>query len=686
MTYKPSARAEILTRRTYNRPKDADGIVFETWEETVDRVISHQRWLWERAKGQVLSKEDDAELAVLRNLMLERKVLTSGRTLWLGGTDVSRTRESSMFNCSFGRVETVHDVVDALWLLLQGCGVGFDPVPGILNGFTKSVQVRVIRSTKTNKNDKGYEHNREHLYYQDGLRVWELVIGDSAEAWAKAAGKLMAMKHNVDVVVLNFREIRPAGVRLRGYGWISSGDEQIAYAFYRICLILSKKAGTLLNRIDILDIMNLLGTVLSSRRSAEIAVMEVSAAEIDDFIVAKRNFWEYKNDAGEVRYAGDFESEADANSKGFFSNDHRQQSNNSILFYSKPTKWELGYIFQKIKEAGGSEPGFINAEAARKRAPWFKGVNPCAEILLGNKSFCNLVEVDVGKFNDDFKGLQYAMKIAARANYRQTCVNLDDGILQRSWHELNEFLRLCGVGITGIVRWKRHTSAEHLQAIREAATIGANSMADELGLPRPKLVTTVKPSGTLGKIMDTTEGVHKPLGKYVFNNVKFSKYDPLVDILREAGYNVFEVSGIKDAVLVTLPASYEDVEFDVGEDGVERNTESAVSQLERYKLLMQHYVDHNCSITISYDESEVPAIIDWLLENWDTYVGVSFIYRNDTTKTAEDLGYLYLPQEIVTKERYYAYVNNLRDIDLDAGNTLIELEQEACATGACPIR
>lgn len=278
------------------------------------------------------------------------------------------------------------------------------------------------------------------------------------------------------------------------------------------------------------------------------------------------------------------------------------------------------------------------------------------------------------------------MKIAARANYRQTCVNLDDGILQRSWHELNEFLRLCGVGITGIVRWKHHTSAGHLQAIRESATIGANSMADELGLPRPKLVTTVKPSGTLGKIMDTTEGVHKPLGKYVFNNVKFSKYDPLVDILREAGYNVFEVSGIKDAVLVTLPASYEDVEFDVGEDGVERNTESAVSQLERYKLLMQHYVDHNCSITISYDESEVPAIIDWLLENWDIYVGVSFIYRNDTTKTAEDLGYLYLPQEIVTKERYYAYVNTLRDIDLDAGNTLIELEQEACATGACPIR
>ena len=123
MTYKPSARAEILTRRTYNRPKDADGIAFETWEETIDRVISHQRWLWERAKGQTLNRMELQELEDLRKLMLERKSLTSGRTLWLGGTDVARTRESSMFNCSFLRIETVHDVVDALWLLLQGFGV-----------------------------------------------------------------------------------------------------------------------------------------------------------------------------------------------------------------------------------------------------------------------------------------------------------------------------------------------------------------------------------------------------------------------------------------------------------------------------------------------------------------------------------------------------------------------------------
>jgi ribonucleoside-triphosphate reductase (formate) len=132
-TANPSLRAQLITRRTYNRPKDDSGKVFETWEETVDRVIQHQGWLWSRAAGHG-SNEADAELEELRTLMLDRKVLMSGRTLWLGGTTVAQQREASQFNCSFTNVETVQDCVDVLWLLLQGCGVGFSPVIGQLTG------------------------------------------------------------------------------------------------------------------------------------------------------------------------------------------------------------------------------------------------------------------------------------------------------------------------------------------------------------------------------------------------------------------------------------------------------------------------------------------------------------------------------------------------------------------------
>lgn len=219
---------------------------------------------------------------------------------------------------------------------------------------------------------------------------------------------------------------------------------------------------------------------------------------------------------------------------------------------------------------------------------------------------------------------------------------------------------------------------------------GVNNMADELGLTRSKAVTTVKPSGTLSKIMDTTEGVHKPLGKYIFNNVGFSLHDPLVAKLHRAGYRVFENPYDPTSMLVTFPVAWEDVEFTEVEasDGtiLEVNLESAVDQLNRYKLLMDNYVDHNCSITVSYSPEEVPDIVDWIFNNWSSYVGVSFLYRNDPTKTAKDLGYAYLPQEVVTKEAYLEYVSQLQPFDIDSANSLDELVDEGCSTGACPIR
>jgi adenosylcobalamin-dependent ribonucleoside-triphosphate reductase len=648
-----STRAQVVTRRTYNRPLDLAGTQFETWEQTIDRVIDHQRWLWVRAKnGVALTARENQELVDLRDLYLKRIACPSGRTLWLGGTDVARRREASQFNCSFGRIETVHDVVDAFWLLLQGCGVGFEPVVGTLNGFSRPLEVTIKRSTRSTR---GFEHNKE--YTQGDVHIIE--VGDSAEAWAKSIGKLLAYKGNASRLILDFTQIRPAGERLSGYGWISSGDDTISKAFKEIAALLNKRAGELLDRIDILDVLNWLGTCLSSRRSAEIAVMPYGAPQWEEFASAKKDHW--------------------------IDNPQRAQSNNSLLFYKRPDPAELDAIMQRMIDAGGSEPAFINAEAALKRAPWFKGVNPCAEILLGSKSFCNLVEFDLNKTNGvDFNLVRYWIKLLARANYRQTCVNFEDGVLQRAWHELNEFLRLTGVGLTGIVTWEHLEKPRRFQMLREAAQLGAHEMADELGLPRSKAVTTVKPSGTLSKIMDTTEGVHKPLGKYIFNNIRFSKHDPLVEVLRDANYRIFDDPYSEDSVLATFPVSYENVEF-TEVDGKHVNMESAVQQLGRYKMMVENYVDHNCSVTVSYDPSEKDAIVEWLLENWDSYVGVSFIFRNDPTKTAEDLGYPYLPQEVVDQETFETYASQLLPIDLEAANSLEELD-EACSTGACPIR
>ena len=152
-------------------------------------------------------------------------------------------------------------------------------------------------------------------------------------------------------------------------------------------------------------------------------------------------------------------------------------------------------------------------------------------------------------------------------------------------------------------------------------------------------------------------------------------------LLPGAHYKVIDPPCAPGRVVDTFPVAYEDVKF-TEINGTFVNVESAVEQLDRYKLMMDNYVDHNCSVTISYDPTEIPAIIEWIMENWDSYVGVSFIYRNDPTKTAADLGYAYLPQAVVTQEEYKAYDDTLLPVDLDECSSILELQDAECATGA----
>lgn len=702
-----STRAQVITRRTYNRPLNEEGTIFETWAQTVDRVIMHQKFLWERAKTanileemplhditedleewQRLNDKETKELEDLRTLLLERKVAVAGRTLWLGGTPIAKRREASMFNCSFTNVETVYDAVDVFWLLLQGCGVGFRPVSGSLTGFRNYIPtLEIIRSN--NSSVKGRESNEE--YWDPINKIWTLSIGDSAEAWSKSIGKLLAGKYPAKTLVLDFSQIRKPGIRLKNYGWLSQGDVGLVKAYTAIYNIMNAKADSLLTEIDILDIINWLGTVLSTRRSAQMAVMDDFNYIVQEFAEAKMGIWEPGGKS------------------------HRGQSNNSIIFWKRPEKKILRDLFDKINRGRNGEPGLINGQQMKTRAPWAIGLNPCAEILLPNKGFCNLVSIDLLKFKGDVLGLHNAAKIIARANYRQTIVDFRDGILQEAWHLNNEHLHLCGVSIMGAAGRLDMHSYEY-RRLERTVTSAAISMAEELNLPLPKNVTSIKPEGTQSKCYDSLEGMHKPLGRYILNNVAFSKYDPLLEKLRSANYNVFNHPYDDSATLVTFPVKNDGVEFDIV-DGKEVNLDSAVKQLEVYKELMNSYCQQNVSCTISYSVEETDEIVDWLYHNWDSYVAVSFLFRNDPSKTAADLGHPYLPQEVTTKEIYEAYVSKLLPVILDDDPIKVEDTQQNfitedtqqnfivedflqeipetivfdildadCSTGACPVK
>src|ERR1700722_4854644 len=78
---RPTTRAMATALRTYHRPVQEGEPLLESWEQVVDRVIMHQKWLWERALGRDLREREEAELENLRTLIAGRYIAPAGRTL-----------------------------------------------------------------------------------------------------------------------------------------------------------------------------------------------------------------------------------------------------------------------------------------------------------------------------------------------------------------------------------------------------------------------------------------------------------------------------------------------------------------------------------------------------------------------------------------------------------------------------
>lgn len=644
----PSVRADAIMRRSYNRPLNVEGTAFETNGQTFDRLISHYKFLIERQTGKPLTPNTINILTKARTLFEERAILPSGRIMFLGGTDLFMSGvEICTFACTFTFVETVHDLVDCYWAQLNGCGVGaHGSRVGSLYGFAAYIPELKIMRSERGPNWKGNPNN--HEYYEDG--VWTIQVGDSAIAWSKFVGKLVAGKHlDCERLVVDLTNIRGKGNRLRGYGWISCGDEPLAILTERIFDILNGAAGRALKALEIDEIINMVGDSLSTRRAAQMLQCDAHDTYVDDF----RSF---KLDKGDKPW--------------------KMISNNSVNYYERPSKEEWDAAVRTTFNNKDGEPGFRNMETARKRHPWCWGTNPCSEIILPNKGLCNLFEVNIAhpRFRANFEELYKALEVAGYLNYVNTCVDLRDGVLQTAWHENNQNLRLCGVGLAGIAQRPDLCNPEELDSLRWCAWKGAKNAAINFGTPIPQAVTTIKPGGTLPKVMDCSEGMSVPLGEFVFNRVSFHSSDPVVEKLRAANYEVVpHPFSPHNAVLVTLPTHF---------PGITKYDTSPIEQLNLYKLLMDHWCDHNASCSIYYkDEEEFLAATDWLYENWDSWIAVSMFPREDTS------AYAYLPQEAVTADEYDAYVNQLKPVDFGSdGEIYDDDELEKCKGGICPVR
>jgi ribonucleoside-diphosphate reductase alpha chain/ribonucleoside-triphosphate reductase len=110
----------------------------------------------------------------------------------------------------------------------------------------------------------------------------------------------------------------------------------------------------------------------------------------------------------------------------------------------------------------------------------------------------------------------------------------------------------------------------------------------------------------------------------------------------------------------------------------------AVEQLETYKMFMENYTDHNVSITVTVKDDEWDSVEEWMWNNWDSVVAVSFLPLSDSM-------YELLPYESIEKEVYEEMLANLPKFQAnilqkyEKGEEFEIIESE-CAGGSCPVK
>ena len=641
----------------------------EFWWETVRRAVEYNCSL-------APTSREEAE-KLFDNIYHMRQFL-SGRTLWVGGTPVAELYPMANYNCAFTVIDSFTAYHDLFYLLMVGSGVG---VRVLQSDADKLPPVRTDLEILHKSYDPVPPYAR--LEYTDLTFAHDtatLNVGDSKEGWAQALTHYFDLLSNreyrkIHRLIVVYDSIRPKGERLRTFGGTASGFGSMMAMIDKIHKVITaagQREGAVwvpLRPIDLLDIANIIGENVVSggvRRTSEIGLID---ADDQACIQAKSNLYRQMRGRWEIDK----------------SIAHRQMSNNSIFYRKKPTREKLHWHLQQMRYSG--EPGWINEEAGAKRRPNFSGCNPCGEILLDSNGLCNLTTVNVMAFVKDGKldrdALLEAQRLSVRAGYRMTCRALE---LHR-WNAVQQRDRLLGCSLTG---WQdmvnaagldREAQIALLEELRRTAHDAAKSIAERLGGRTPLLVTTLKPEGTLSLLPTVSSGVHYSHAPYYIRRVRITAADPLCKVCEELGYPVLpEVGQDPDDPTTKV------VEFPVkAPEGRVKADVSAFEQLETYKMFMEHYVDHNCSITVHVRENEWDAVDQWVWDNWDDVVALSFLSYDDSF-------YELMPYEAISKEEYERRLAEMKPFNpsllsrYEQQETELDIGDSECVNGVCPVR
>lgn len=630
---------EFVYLRSYSKWLPEEGRR-ETWIETVDRYINFM-------KVNLGSKLSENEYEELREAILRQEVMPSMRLMQFSG-DAARRSNVCAYNCSYIAPSKLDDFAEIMYISMRGTGVGFS---------VESQNIQALPQIK----------------YQIGKKLATHVIQDSAEGWCDALTLGLKTWYGGRDISFDFSQIRPAGARLKTMGGKASGPEPLTslLAFARERIL--GRQGRRLRNIDAHDMICKIGECVVAggvRRSAMISLSDLDDADLRD---AKR---------------GQF----------FMSDPQRSIANNSAVYLERPNNEEFMDEWVALMKSRAGERGIFNRGSllsqlpARRIKEWERtryltngringqpGTNPCGEIILKSKQFCNLTEI-IARSSDTKQTLLRKARLATiLGTYQSTLTDLP--YLSKEWKVNCEAERLLGVSVTG--QWDSPASrdGDTLSALREETVATNKKYAKRFGINQSTAITCVKPSGTVSQTFDVSSGMHARHAPYYIRRIRVSATDSIFKLMRDQGVPYYPEVGqsMEEANTYVL-------EFPVkAPDGaVCKDDLTALTQLEHWKVVKTKYTEHNPSVTISVGENEWIAVANWVYANWDIVGGLSFLPRSNHV-------YRLAPYETITKEEYEKRISTFPNVDY--GKLVVYERQDesdmkrelACVSGVCDI-
>ncbi len=614
----------IVYKRTYARIKENGQL--EEWPETVARCINGAQKI-----GAGYTKKEAEKLF---DLVFNLKCNFAGRGLWqLGTSTVDRFGGNSLLNCWFTAIRKPEDFCFIFENLMLGGGVGYSirredvhEIPRI----KKDVNITV-----KNTNDADF------------------IVPDSREGWVRLLSKVLEA-YFVTGKSFSYSTVlvRSAGKPIGGFGGTASGPEILVEGLEKITGVIKKREGKKLRSLDVLDIANIIGSVVVAgnvRRSAEIAL-----GDPDDYLYIKAKRW----DLGNIP-------------------NWRAMSNNTIYCDS------YDHIAEGVWDgyAGNGEPyGFFNlrlsskfGRTGEKAKENCEGTNPCGEISLADKECCNLSEL----YLNNISSKEELIECSTLLYKTQKAICALPFIHEDTNKIVHKNFRI-GQGVTGICQGLDDNKIEWLSDCYEALKKYDKKWSKERGWPESIKLTTVKPSGTLSLLAGATPGIHPAYSQHYIRRVRMSSQDALVETCKSMGYHVefvknFDGTLNRDTVIVEFPC-------ESGKNAKLAKDMKAVDQLDLIKKIQSDWSDNAVSCTVYYKKEELGEIKDWLGKHYKNNIkSVSFLLHNDH-------GFDQAPYEEIDENTYNkisSKVKGISSLQISKGNVLQDLE---CEGGACPIR